>query len=101
MSDGDLNDSPGGVLEGDLHLLCAEEEALRRHRASMVTDLAPAEAEAKEDEGGGRGLVADELGQKSLGSTPSFSASLRRQKSGRTESSAQNSEALVVSNLPS
>ena len=33
----------------------------------MVTDLAPDEAEAKEDEGGDRRLETDELGHESFG----------------------------------
>ena len=39
--------------------LGAEEEAVWGHGAGMVADLAPAKAEAKEDEGGGRGLEND------------------------------------------
>ena len=60
----------------------AEKEAVQEHRASVVTDLAPSEAEAK-DEGGGRGLEADDLGHESLSAQSSFPWSWRRQKSGR------------------
>ena len=46
--------------------LCAEVEAVWRHRARVVGDLAPVEAKTKEKEGGGRGLETDELGHERL-----------------------------------
>ena len=38
----------------------------------MVADLTPAKAKAKDDEGGGWGLEADELGHESLGAVQCF-----------------------------
>ena len=40
----------------------AEEEAVWGHRASMIADLEPAEAKAKEDEGSGDPLGTEQLG---------------------------------------
>ena len=58
---GRLSESSKTILNGSQHFLGAE-ETVQGRRANMVTDLAPAEAEAKEDEGSGQGLEADEEG---------------------------------------
>ena len=71
-------------LKGGRHLLNTDEEATQTHRAGMVAHLAPAEAEAKKDEGG-RGRL--EL--------------LLEAEVPRAERGTQKSEAFVVSDLPS
>ena len=43
-----------------------EVEAILRHRSSVVAELAPTEAEAKEHEGGGGGLGPHDLGHESF-----------------------------------
>ena len=66
LCDGDLDDSTRTFGEGPLHLLGAEVKTVRKHRAGVATDRAPTEAKAEKDEGGGRGLAADELVQELL-----------------------------------
>ena len=84
--------SPRQFLTEVLRRWGAVEEAVRGHRARVVTDLITAEAEAKE-EGGCWRLEADEL---SVSARASFSWSLWKQKCG----AQKKSEAFVVSNLP-
>ena len=88
LGGGDLDDSDAAVLGGSLHFLSAEEEAVRGHRAGMVTDLAP--AEGKNGRGGWR--------------RTSWVTSLSEFEEagvGVTKSGAQQCEAFVVSVLPS
>ena len=59
-------------LRESLHLVGAEEEAVRGHRAGVTADLAPAEARAKKDEGGGQRLEAGKLGHESLSAVQLF-----------------------------
>ena len=74
------------AFEGSWHLFRADEKPVGRHRAGEVGDLAPAEAEADENEGGGPGLEADELGREAQG--------------WRSESGSQQGEALGVADGP-
>ena len=53
----------GNASEAAGELFCKQEEAVWRHRAGVEVDLAPAEAEAKEDMGGGWRLEAGGLGR--------------------------------------
>ena len=77
-----LEDASEATYEGGLHPLCTEEEAVGRHRAHVVADLAPTDAEAEKNESGGPGLVADEMSWAvSFSAQSKFSSRLRRQKS--------------------
>ena len=67
LGGGNLGDSVETALEGGLHCLGAEEEAVLGDRAGMLADLAPAGAKTSVDEGGGWRLEADELGHESPG----------------------------------
>ena len=76
--------------EGSLHLFCAEWEAVGRYRSIVVADLAPAEAEAKVDMGGGWGLEAGELGHEMIRSAqfiPLVSQGNLEPRSGHTDPS--------------
>ena len=64
----------------------------------MEADLAPAEAEAKEDEGGGR--EANEQGHETLGAGQLL-LKFAEAEIRETEGGVQKREACVVSNLPS
>ena len=63
-----VSDAESALLDGDLdsdpRIFGAQRRRLRGSVRGMVADLAPAKAKAKEDEGGGRGLEADELGSR-------------------------------------
>ena len=83
-----------------VHLLRAQEKAVRGHRPSAVADLAPAEAEAKEDEGSDWGQEAHDLGHESLG-TRQLPLELEEAEAGGTEGCSPQGEACVVSNPPS
>ena len=56
-----LGECPRGSAGGMLEFFCAEEDAVGRHRAGVVADLAPGDAEALENESGGRGLEAGDM----------------------------------------
>ena len=93
-ADGDFDDAPQALHDKGLHLLRAEKEAVRRHRAGVVADPTPAEAEAKED-WRRTGWVT------SLSPRSDVSWCLWRQMSRGTKSDAQKCEAFVVSSRPS
>ena len=75
---GDAEDASFAALEGSLHLFCAEEKTVGRHRAGVVAALAPAKAEPEENEDGGPGLEADELGQEAVDSIQFLRTGQRR-----------------------
>ena len=91
----DLDDPAETIVEGGLGF-SGTEEVVREHRASVIADLAPAEAKAKEDEGGGWTLEADELGHESLGTVELLLEFLEAEVR-RAENSTQESEACVLS----
>ena len=68
----------GAPFEGSLHLLSTKEEAVRRHRARMVADLAPAEAKKNGCDGRGCWRIGWAV---SFPARSSFFSSSRRQTS--------------------
>ena len=89
--------SPRHFHQGGLHPLRTEVDAVWRHRASVAANLAPAEADAKEDEVAGDWRRTSWA--MSLSARCNFSRTLRRQKSRRPKV-AQQREALVVADRP-